>query len=77
MEDLLIVTFVLVDDWYKSEAYHKPLIGKRAEMTDSEVLTLILAMDFLELFKEILRYFLVVPFCSGRYPRITLALVLQ
>lgn len=52
MEDLLIVTFVLIDDWCKSEAYHKPHIGRKAEMTDSEVLTLILAMDFVEFTSE-------------------------
>jgi hypothetical protein len=33
MEDLLIVVFVLVDDWYQSQCYHKPLIGKKEEMT--------------------------------------------
>ncbi len=52
MEDLLIVTFVLIDDWYKAKAYHKLHIGRKAEMTDSEVLTLILAMDFMEFTSE-------------------------
>jgi hypothetical protein len=52
IEELLIVTFVLIDDWYKSQAYQKPLIGRKVEMTDSEILTLIVAMDFLEFTSE-------------------------
>jgi hypothetical protein len=52
MEDLLIVVFVLVDDWCQSQCYHKPLIGKKEEMADSEILTLIMAMDFMEFTSE-------------------------
>ena len=48
-ESLLIIIFVLVDDWYKSEA--KFCSGKspgtKPEMSDSEIITLALVMDYL------------------------------
>jgi len=47
--DLLTIIFVLVDDWYKTEGMQylagKP--GPKPDFSDSEVLTLMLAMDFL------------------------------
>ncbi len=48
VETLLTVIFVLVDDWYLAEGY-RLLKGKRGAkpvFSDSEVLTLLLAMDF-------------------------------
>jgi hypothetical protein len=63
MEDLLIVVFVLVDDWYQCQNYHKSPIGRREEMTDSEILTLMLAMDFMEFTSE--RHY--VEFIRGNY----------
>lgn len=48
-ESLLITIFVLVDDWYQSEG--KALKGKspgaKPEMSDSEILTLAVVMDYL------------------------------
>lgn len=49
IETLLTIIFVLVDDWYQTEGQHL-LKGKRGQkpvFTDSEMLTLLLAMDFL------------------------------
>jgi hypothetical protein len=47
-ESLLITIFVLVDDWYQSEG--KALKGKspgaKPEMSDSEILTLAVIMDY-------------------------------
>lgn len=63
MEDLLTVVFVLVDDWYQSQYYTKPLIGRKEEMADSEILTLIVAMDFMEFTSE--RHYL--EFIRGNY----------
>lgn len=48
VETLLTVILVLVDDWYQTEG-HRLLKGKRGTkpvFSDSEVLTLLLAMDF-------------------------------
>jgi hypothetical protein len=49
MIDLIIIVFVLVDDWYQSEG-HKLLIGKagaKPEFTDSEMITLMLMQEFI------------------------------
>ena len=47
--DLLTTIFVLVDDWYKEHG--KQLLhgkaGAKPEFSDSEVITLLLAMDFI------------------------------
>ncbi len=47
--DLLTIIFVLVDDWYQQ--YGRKLlngkVGSKLEFTDSEVITLLLAMDFI------------------------------
>jgi hypothetical protein len=49
ISDLLTIIFVLVDDWYQDEGVKllrgKP--GKKPEFTDSEVMTLMLAQDFI------------------------------
>jgi hypothetical protein len=49
INDLLTIIFVLVDDWYQSNG-KKLLKGKpgaKPEFTDSEVITLMLAQDFI------------------------------
>ena len=47
-ESLLVIIFVLVDDWYQLEG--KLLRGRcpgaKAEMSDSEIITLALVMDY-------------------------------
>jgi hypothetical protein len=47
--DLLTIIFVLVDDWYKEHGirYLKGKPGAKPEFSDSEVITLLLAMDFI------------------------------
>lgn len=52
MEELLTVVFVLIDDWCKSQCYHTAIIGRKEEMADSEILTLIMAMSFMEFTSE-------------------------
>jgi len=45
---LLTTIFVLVDDWYQQQSYrYVPLLlGPLPRFTDSEMLTLLVAMDF-------------------------------
>jgi hypothetical protein len=49
LETLLTIIYVVVDDWYQGEGVkwreHKP--GERPSLSDSEVLTLVLAQDFI------------------------------
>jgi len=49
IESLLTIVYVLVDDWYQAEGIgwrqHKP--GERPIFSDSEMLTLMLAQDFI------------------------------
>lgn len=49
VESLLVTVFVLVDDWYQTEgkAFKGKLPGAKPEMSDSEVMTLALMMDYL------------------------------
>ncbi len=46
--DLMLVTFVLVDNWYqrKGARWLGRTIGSKPEFSDSEMLTLMLAIDF-------------------------------
>ncbi len=48
-ESLIITIFVLVDDWYQEEGKElkSKSPGARAEMNDSEIITLALIMDYL------------------------------
>lgn len=48
-ESLLTVIFVLVDDWYQEQGYQlKPAMpGPEPKFSESEMLTLLLAMDYL------------------------------
>lgn len=47
--ELLTIIFVLVDDWYQTQGvkYLKGKPGAKPEFSDSEVITLLLAMDFI------------------------------
>ena len=47
-DDLLIQVFVLVDDWYQAYGHHwRPdLPGPSCRFSDSELLTLLLVMDY-------------------------------
>jgi len=48
ISDLLTIIFVVVDDWYKTQGARllKGKPGAKPQFTDSEVITLMLAMDF-------------------------------
>lgn len=52
--DWLLVTFVLVDDWYQHKGVYLlgRTIGSKPEFSDSEMLTLMLAIDFFEFTSE-------------------------
>ena len=47
--DLLTIIFVLVDDWYQAHGvqYLKGKPGAKPEFSDSEVMTILMAMDFI------------------------------
>lgn len=49
VSDLLLIIYVLVDDWCQAHAtdFRKRQPGKRPELSDSEVMTLMLAMDYI------------------------------
>ena len=49
VSDLMTIIFVLVDDWYQTYGvrYLKGKPGAKPEFSDSEVITLLLAMDFI------------------------------
>lgn len=51
---LLIIMYVLIDDWYKQHAPRllKGKVGAKPVFSDSEVITLMLAMDFLSFESE-------------------------
>ncbi len=51
---LLTIMYVLVDDWYKLHAPRllKGKVGAKPVFSDSEVITLMLAMDFLSFESE-------------------------
>ena len=48
-ESLLVIVFVLVDDWYQSQkkSAKRQTSGAKAEMSDSEIMTLGLMMDYI------------------------------
>jgi len=52
--DLMLVTFVLVDDWYqrKGARWLGRTVGAKPDFSDSEMLTLMLAIDFFEFTSE-------------------------
>jgi hypothetical protein len=54
LADLMLVTLVLVDDWYqcKGARWLGRTVGSKPEFSDSEMLTLMLAIDFLEFTSE-------------------------
>ena len=54
IKTLFLVTFVLVDDWYqqKGQALLGRTVGDKPTFSDSEMLTLMLALDFFEFSSE-------------------------
>ena len=48
-ESLIITVFVLVDDWYQAEGNALKVVspGAKPEMSNSEIITLALIMDYL------------------------------
>ena len=52
--DLMLVTFVLVDNWYQHKGARllNRTVGSKPEFSDSEMLTLMLAIDFFEFTSE-------------------------
>lgn len=54
IEDLFLVTLVLVDDWYESKGKYilNRTVGVKPTFSDSEMLTLMLAIDFFEFSSE-------------------------
>ena len=52
--DLWLVTLVVVDDWYQRKGVHLlgRTVGSKPEFSDSERLTLMLAIDFFEFTSE-------------------------
>ena len=48
IEDLFLVTLVLVDDWYQQQGQYllHRTVGDNPVFSDSEMLTLMLAIDF-------------------------------
>jgi hypothetical protein len=54
IEDLFLVTLVLVDDWYENKGKHllNRTVGAKPTFSDSEMLTLMLAIDFFEFGSE-------------------------
>jgi hypothetical protein len=49
ISDILTIIFVLVDDWYQDFGYQllSGKVGKKPVFKDSEVMTLMLAHDFI------------------------------
>jgi hypothetical protein len=54
IEELFLVTLVLVDDWYQQKGQYLLLrtVGDKPVFSDSEMLTLMLAIDFFEFTSE-------------------------
>ena len=52
--DLMLVTFVLVDNWYQRKGARLlgRTVGSKPEFSDSEMLTLMLVIDFFEFTSE-------------------------
>jgi hypothetical protein len=54
IEELFLITFVLVDDWYEQKGQYLlgRTVGSKPTFSDSEMLTLMLAIDFFEFTSE-------------------------
>jgi Transposase DDE domain len=54
IEQLFLVTFCLVDDWYRTKGIHLVgrTVGSKPDFSDSEMLTLMLAIEFFEFTSE-------------------------
>ncbi len=46
-ETLMVIIFVLVDDWYQTQKPKHKSPGVKSCMSDSEILTLVLIMDYI------------------------------
>jgi hypothetical protein len=49
ISDIFLFIFIIVDDWYQTHAkdFRKGRPGKKPEFSDSEVMTILLAMDYI------------------------------
>jgi len=49
ISDIMLILFVLIDDWYqaKASAFRKGQPGQRPEFSDSEMMTVMIAIDFI------------------------------
>ena len=49
ISDLLTIIYVIVDDWYQTneQKYLQGKIGRKPDFSDSEVMTLMLAQEFI------------------------------
>lgn len=49
ISEIMLIIFVLIDDWYQAHAteFRKGRPGQRPEFSDSEVMTVMVAMDFI------------------------------
>jgi len=49
ISDIMLIIFVLIDDWYQTHAteFRQGRPGQRPEFSDSEVMTVMVAMDFI------------------------------
>jgi hypothetical protein len=54
VEDLFLITYCLVDDWYRQKGYRivNRIVGVKPAFGDSEILTLMLSADFFEFDSE-------------------------
>lgn len=52
IEDLFLILFVWIDDWYQDHYSSNHRVGRLAAMSDGEILTLMIAMDFMEFESE-------------------------
>ena len=49
ISDIMLIIFVLIDDWYQTNAadFRKGRPGRQPEFSDSEMMTVLIAMDFI------------------------------
>jgi len=52
LDDIFLILYVWIDDWHRIKYGNKNKVGRPAEMSDSELLTLMVGMDFLEFSSE-------------------------
>lgn len=52
LADLFLILFVMIDDWHQLQYPAEHQAGRPSELSDSEVLTLMVGMDFVEFSSE-------------------------